>query len=88
MVVPIVVDVDDSVEFRIFGHMKLAVALDTLAKGLPGILFHLDVEELSGNKMENNRVSLGFSPSQDIFLPGGAKYLPRCQTCNLGGDNF
>ena len=49
MVVSVVVKVEDPVELAVNGDMDVLSILDSLAKCLSGVLFHLDVVELPGN---------------------------------------
>ena len=46
MVVSVVVDVEDPVQFGVLGHVELGVALGALAQRLPRVLLHLDVVKL------------------------------------------
>lgn len=46
MVIPVVVQIQNPVEFAIDGDMNFLGVLDTLTQSLSGILFHLYVIEL------------------------------------------
>lgn len=47
VIVPVVVQVEDPVDLRICAYMQVVGVLHTFWYRLPGILFHLDVVELS-----------------------------------------
>ena len=51
VVVSVVVEVEDPVELGVEGDPQVVRVLDPLAKGLPGILLHLNVVELPANKL-------------------------------------
>ena len=55
MVVPVVVQVNDSVQFRIHVDVDVLGVLDALAQGLAGVLLHLNVVELSEIKKDKKK---------------------------------
>ena len=50
MVVPVVVEVEDSVELGVSRDVDFFRVFDAFAEGLTGVLFHLDVVKLSERK--------------------------------------
>lgn len=50
MIIPVVVNVDHPVQFRVLANVKLGVTLDTFGQSLSSIFLHLDVEEFPANK--------------------------------------
>ena len=50
MVVPVVVEVDDSVELGVHVDLDVLGVLEPLAQALPRVLLHLDVVKLSARE--------------------------------------
>ncbi len=50
MVVPVVMLIEDFVQFRVGGDRNILWRSDSFSHGLSGILFHLDIVKLSKNK--------------------------------------
>ena len=49
LVISVVVQVEDSVQFTLHGDVQVLPVLDSLAESLSGVFFHLDVVKFPGN---------------------------------------
>lgn len=61
VVISVVMQVEDSVKFRVTGNMQVLGRLQTFADRLPSVLLHLDVVELSGTIKNNSLICVRLS---------------------------